>query len=62
MLLLETENWKNLCNNRVLVQNKSNLLLKIILYNTRTLQLFIINIINLYGNYTQKIIKSDQFN
>ncbi len=32
---------------RVCVQNKSNLLLNIILYNTGTLQLFTINIINL---------------
>ncbi len=47
----ETTNKK-----RVLVQNKSNSLLKIILYNTWTLQLFTINIINCNGKYTQKII------
>ncbi len=38
---------RNYIKKRVLVQNKSNLLLNIIFYNTGTLQLFIINIINL---------------
>jgi hypothetical protein len=45
----------------VLVQNKLNLLLIIILYNTLTLQLFTINKANYIVNYVQKIIKRGQF-
>ncbi len=36
------------CKKRVVVQNKSNLLLKIILFNTGSLQIFTIDVIEMY--------------